>query len=167
MGIKSIKQANSIKTLMHLLKDAPKSMISPVIKLITIKDHKQRVSYLKTLPEDTLIYLLKATTYLILSSGVVLKESVHEVYLTPEIKSFFNKVKEHTDKAGEITKETVSLAVDAVIGTISFVTVAGIVSLGAFLLLNPHIALAAASASMMLFLFTEMLIFLIPSKNKN
>ncbi|WP_374723667.1 hypothetical protein [Calidifontibacillus erzurumensis] len=143
--------------LFNMLKDLPQSISQPVMKLFQIKDHHERMAFLKTLPEDLLRALLKASVYLILSSGTVLKESLYEVYLTPEIKTFLDKVKLEVDKAGELTKETVSKAVDIALGTVTVITYIGLISLSVFLILNPTVSWAILFSFLC---FPEMLLFL-------
>lgn len=162
MGIRDIKNASSIKNFGQLLKGLPTSFGKVIYKLFTIKNHEQRMLFLKSLPEETLLKLVKISTYLILSSGVVLKETAFEIYMTPEIKVFLDKIKEEIDKAGELTKETVSMAVDIAIETMNVVAVAGIISLVVFLMLNPPAAATVAGIS--LFIETALLFYSPPEK---
>lgn len=167
MRVKDIKNASSIKNLTGMVKTLPMSLSATIVKLFKLKTQEERTEYLKTLPEETLKYLLKASTYVILASGVVIKESTLEVYMTPEINDYFKKVKAEVDRVGEVTKETVSLAVDVVIGTVSTVVIVGVIALTVFMMLNPAIAAATLGASLGVMMFVEVLAFMLPSSDPN
>jgi predicted PurR-regulated permease PerM len=161
VGVKDIFKSSSVTNLIGHLKSIPSSAAAGIHGVVIAKTQEERLELLKKMPEDVLRKLLKVITYMFLSSGVLLKESIHEVYLTPEIKEFFDKVKTEVDRIGELSMNTVSAAVDAVIGAATAALYLGVVALGVFCILNPPVGLAIGGVA----LFVDLLM-LLPQSNE-
>lgn len=110
--------------------------------LLTLKTDEERKAYLKTLPQETLTQILKFATYVLLAGDLVTKATKLGIAIPSEVKGFLDKVQEEVKKTGKLTKEAVSTAVDVVKGTVAFGVILAVICFLAFLILNPHIALA-------------------------
>jgi hypothetical protein len=162
MGVKDIMKSSSVINLFSNLRSIPASTATTIKSIFQAKNNEERIQLLASLPEDILKKLLKVFTYMFLSSGVILRESAHEIYLTPEIKSFFEKVKGEVDKLEEFSMKTVSAAVDIVVGTAAAATYIGIIALGVICILNPPVGLAIGGMT----LFLELFMLLLPEQEK-
>jgi len=150
MLIKDIFSSKIVKNLTDLLQSMPANVSLSIAKLFKLKSQEERIAFLQTLPEETVRHLLKVFTFLILSGGSSAKNAIQKVPLVPELKDFLDKVESEVKNVGEISYRTVSTAVDVVVGTATVVVIIGLVALITFLILNPPVAAA---------LFTSTLVF--------
>lgn len=153
MGIKDIAGSSAVTNLLQQLKSIPTSASVNIRGLMTAKTAEERFECIKTMPEDVIRKLIKVITYMVLSSGVLIKESLHEIYLTPEIKDFFEKVTIEVHKIGKITLDSVCTAVDIVIGIAAVTLFIGIVAFGVFIILNPAVGIAIGGVTLFIELF--------------
>jgi len=148
--MKDIFGSNTLKNLTELLQSMPSNVSVSIAKLFRLKTQEERVSFLQTLPEETVRHLLKVFTYLILSGGSSAKNAIQKVPLVPELKEFLEKVETEVKNVGEISYRTVSAAVDIVVGTATVVVIIGLVALITFLILNPPVAAAIFTSTLVL-----------------
>lgn len=153
MGVKDIPGSRSVTNLIQQLKSIPTSASANIHGLISAKTPEERLELIKAMPEDVIRKLIKVVTYMFLSGGVLVKESIHEVYFTPEIKEFFDKVSIEVNRIGKITLNSISTAVDVVIGTAAVTLFIGVIALGVIMILNPALGVAVGGVTLFIELF--------------
>lgn len=161
MGVAD-KHSGTVRRLYSIVNNLPSSAHKTMVELMKIRDFNERKQFLSTLNSDMVSYLLKSSVYFLISSEALTKGIMQDVYLTTEEKNFFSNIQDEIEKSGELTKQSVSYAVDIAVSGKDVFSFTGIITTTSFLILNPAVGLELRASLN----FFEMLMFLLATNEE-
>lgn len=149
--IKNMIESQFLKKIGLSAIEVPGKAIEVVRTIYRIKDHQERIQYLKGVPDEIVKTVIKLGVYICLFTGQslfeVTKTTVKSIGEVGEVNRFLEEVERKTKLTGKLTYHGVSAVIDDVIGM-------GLIGTDAILwiasLFNPLFMLGAIPNSLLL-----------------